>query len=769
MNSKTKSIGKKALGCMLTGIMCASVVAAAPSWRMASADESTANGKDRYVSQYDSLEEMYDAEAELNLEIAKEGMVLLKNKDKALPLSRGDGVTLLGERSYNIYPGRSGVPGNRAPAVTLPESLESAGLKVNGRVQGMYENNGEGTLMTEVTSGGEVDFDGKHYNSAASGMLDDALNTFKTYGDAAIITLSREGAEGADNAAYNVPGHSNPEDHYLMLTDAERETIAFAKKHFDKIIVLLNIPSMMEIGALKDDDAISAIVQISLPGRNGVGALGKLLTGEDNFSGKLIEFFMRDLKQDPTWYNFGNYGQAYNTIYGDGFLDDRGVLDGTMAPRMGRGVMEAYSDLEVAIDYAEGIYFGYRYYETVAADLGEEGEEWYQAATAYPFGYGLSYTTFDQQIEKVEGDLSAADGSVAVSVRVTNTGDVAGKDVVQLYSTPPYTPGGIDKAAVNLVGFTKTDELKPGQSQTVEVTFNVKDLASFDYNDANGNDNAGYELETGEYVLSIRSDSHTVLDTSSLQCNTLLMWDEDGNPSTPNNIFSQEEGQWKQYNTLAHTWTESGDDHYLTRDKLVQNGEVYDLAELSWLLTDDNEFTHEAYNVLKGRKASHAYEDTDNVLTDEVEDDYENLWLKTAEDIPGNWTQGTGKIQEDTGRYAIELYDMAGVDYDDPQWDTFLNQLTLDEMLELVLDGGYHNVAIESIGKPYVQDLDGPSQLSNGWAWAGAPLIGQTWNLDLCYEMGEAIGNETMMLGINGWYGPGLNLHRNPLGGRNFE
>ena len=158
----------------------------------------------------------------------------------------------------------------------------------------------------------------------------DAINTFKFYDDAAIITLRRTGDEGADNLAYNVPGHSDPSDHNLMLTDAERETIAFAKQHFNKVIVLLNIPSMMEIGALKDDDAISAIVQISLPGSNGAAAIGKLLTGEANFSGRLIEFFMRDLKQDPTWYNFATYGQAYNTINGGNlFTDPDGMLDGT--------------------------------------------------------------------------------------------------------------------------------------------------------------------------------------------------------------------------------------------------------------------------------------------------------------------------------------------------------------------------------------------------------------------------------------------------------
>jgi beta-glucosidase len=765
-----RSIVSGFLAAALVLTTCAATFA--PLSALADADTSK-----RFISQYDSLAQMYNAEAKINVEVAAEGMVLLKNRDNALPLSRSANVTLLGAASYNLYQGRNGTPGDGSAKVELADSLEAVGISVNPRVQALYAQVGEGKLMDLVASDGEVEFDGKSYVAASNGMLDDAINTFKFYDDAAIITLRRTGDEGADNLAYNVPGHSDPSDHNLMLTDAERETIAFAKQHFNKVIVLLNIPSMMEIGALKDDDAISAIVQISLPGSNGAAAIGKLLTGEANFSGRLIEFFMRDLKQDPTWYNFATYGQAYNTINGGNlFTDPDGMLDGTMAPRMGRGVTETYSDLEVALDYTEGLYFGYRYYETVAADLGEAGEEWYQAATVYPFGFGLSYTSFTQEITGVKGDLSNADGEITVEVKVTNTGAAAGKEVVQLYNTPPYTAGGIDKAAVNLVGFAKTEELKPGASQLVEVTFSVKELASFDYNDVNENENAGYELEEGEYILSIRADSHTVLDSTTLNCEQLLTWDEDGNPDTPNNIFSQEDGEWEQYNTLAYHWTESGEDHYLTRDMLVVDGEVYDLEQLAWLLDEDeNEFTHEAFNVLKGRKASHAYEDYDNVLTDEIETDYENVWTKEMSDIPAEWTQGTGVIDPATGRYAIELYDLLGVDYDDAKWDELLNQLTLDEMISLVLDGGYHTQSVESIGKPYVEDKDGPAQIgmgggdSSGWAWCGAPLIAQTWNVELSYEVGEAIGNETMLLGGVGWYGPGMNLHRNPLAGRNFE
>ena len=489
---------------------------------------------------------------------------------------------------------------------------------------------------------------------------------------------------------------------------------------------------------------------------------------------------MNKFESDPTWYNFGNYSGANYTVNGE-FLKPEEGETGPLgnasevllwAPDMGHDPNGAATNDNTAVDYAEGIYVGYRYYETVADDLGEAGEAWYDDNVVYPFGYGLSYTTFSQEIVNVEGDLSGATGEITVTVRVTNTGTVAGKEVVQIYSTLPYTVGGIDKSSVNLVGFAKTDMLRAGASQTVDITFDVKELASFDYDDANDNDYSGYELEAGSYVLSLRANSHDVIDTRTFECEQALYWDEDGNPQTPNNIFSQTGNAWEYANTAANNWTVSGTDHYLHRDDLIndEGTGAADLDGLSWLLTDDNAFTDEAFNVLAHRNNNTMAADYDNWLTSEVEDNYQNLWIKTEDDMEG-LTQGEGTVGAN-GLYDTILYDMKGVAYDDPAWDAFIDQVTWEEMVDVVSNGGFQSHELETIGKPQLQDSDGPGQLSSGWAWVCEVVIASTWNVELAEEQGRVIGNESMWISggaNNGWYGPALNTHRSPLGGRNFE
>ena len=711
----------------------------------------------RYYTDYMTLEEEQQIAKDLAIEVASEGFVLLKNENNVLPLAKGGKVSLFGMHSVSLIASTSGSAGGSTGANGIAEStlqmaMENAGYRVNAKLVDLYTKH-----KTLGTTSNELPM---NYYSAAT------ISSYNGYGDAAIIVFSRTGSEGGDKLVSNVTDHSNPADHELMLDDNEKALVKHVKEHYPNkpIIVLINSSNILQIPELAEPKATSeygvdAIFWVGNTGNNAIEAIGKLISGEVNPSGHTVEVWERDFTKGPSFTNFGNQTQN---------VDENGDTMDAFFYHNGEATKYA------TIEYREGIYVGYKYYETAADDMNAEnpgsGDEWYDSQVLYPYGYGLSYTTFDWEL------MPAADTAItdpfqklSMQVKVTNTGDVAGKEVVQVYANPPYTKGGIEKASANLVGFAKTEELKPGASQLVEVTFSVKELASFDYNDVNENENAGYELEEGEYILSIRADSHTVLDSTTLNCEQLLTWDEDGNPDTPNNIFSQEDGEWEQYNTLAYHWTESGEDHYLTRDMLVVDGEVYDLEQLAWLLDEDeNEFTHEAFNVLKGRKASHAYEDYDNVLTDEIETDYENVWTKEMSDIPAEWTQGTGVIDPATGRYAIELYDLLGVDYDDAKWDELLNQLTLDEMISLVLDGGYHTQSVESIGKPYVEDKDGPAQIgmgggdSSGWAWCGAPLIAQTWNVELSYEVGEAIGNETMLLGGVGWYGPGMQSSGRP-------
>lgn len=744
-----------------------------------------------YNSKFGSWQEYMNYAADLAVEIAGEGFVMLKNENDTLPLKDVKKVTVLGTAADSIVAGGGGSGAQSRPTseandllptsqVNVTDALKAAGFEINPQVEQVYQtvnsiqmpasgsfgrsNHREGgSYMTKVeeAAADTVEFAGNYYKANSESSLNAVEDSYNEYGDAAVVVIGRSGSEGADNPTNHVAGHTDPNEHYFELDDAEKEMMAYAKSHFEKVVVVINSPSAMELGCLDRDEDIGGVVWFGQPGFNGAFALGKILNGEVNPSGRLVDFYMEDFTTDPTWYNFGNYTQADIALNGES---------------SGRtGTVDIGGNLN-AIDYAEGIYVGYRYYETVAAELGDAGEEWYQEHTVYPFGFGLSYTSFSQEIVSIDGDLNKADGEVTVKVKVTNTGSVAGKDVVQLYVSKPYTVGGIDKAAVDLVEFGKTDMLKPGESETITLKTTVYDLSSFDYDDKNENDFCGWELETGDYVFSIRENSHKVIDEETLKCTTASKINGDDDDSTPNNIYSQSEGNWEQYNTLAHNWTESGEDHYLTRDQLVEDGEVYDLKQLAWLLTSDNSFSDKAITLGNSISRGYSYEDYDNALTEPVETDYENVWTKSADDIPSDWTQGAGELDAD-GNYDITLWEMRGVPFGDAKWTEFMNQMTWDELLSLVSanngGSGYGNSALESINKPWINDSDGPAQLGDngmeGMAWPVSVVISSTWNKDLAYKHGEAVGEESMYVSSNGWYGPSLNTHRSPFAGRNFE
>lgn len=777
------------------------------------------NGPDNKYFEIRTVNEATEDAAALNLEVTNEGFVLMKNKNKALPLGDDEmKITVLGEDADNLSYGGSGSGSLQAPglvgdnsqfaAATFYDAMAAGGFTVNPTVQRGYS---DGTFNTDSFS-----------------YFTDSFATYNT----AFIVLMRTGSEFVDNAAHHVAGHSNPDDHYQMLTDDEIKLISLAKGKFDKIVVLLNTPAVVEIGDLEDDDDIDAILWMGLPGYNGILSLGPVLKGEVNPSGRTVDFWMTDAKKDPTWFNFGDNAQAHYAL-GTGAIDPATGLAETKATyntSASMGWKTANKDTTkpeinptsntaayLALDYAEGIYMGYRYYETVCDDMNAAtagtGNDWYDEATVYPFGYGLSYTTFDQEIVSITGDtaLNVGAGELEITVKVSNTGNVAGKDVVQIYNTPPYdktAPHGkkIDKASVNLVGFGKSEIIEPGASKNVVVKIATKDLASFDYNDANENNYSGYEVETGAYTLSARNNSHEIFDEYVLTRTAAgsLMWDEDGNPATPNNIFSQPvkdhaTNGWSQYNTLAHEWLAGGEaasGGYLTRDQLLTR----DLKSLAWMETAANDFKRETYNGLSVQFSDYSYEDWDNSLTAEVETGYQlNPWLKKAADVAG-WEQRATAY--DAYKAPIQLSDMVGVPLegstplgsDFPSnissmtasgaWLAFMNQLTWAEMAtNLFTSGSYRNAAIPSIGKEITNDQDGPGQLKeannsnavvnayngNGYAFACEVVQASTWNVELLYEIGVNTGNLSILIGVNGWYGPAMNTHRNILAGRNFE
>ncbi len=851
---KSKAINRRfsklAIGVLASALVFTSFMA--PGTLSANAGVLDA-AQDMYESDYNSYMETMKASSELNIEIAGEGFVLMKNQNDALPLATGErNVTVLS--AFMEYggggSGAQGVPTNSTIAAqndwigtsekTVYEGLEydeADGFTVNARVEELVGTKGIGVdergnaadykYMDLNDTTGTTEFQGHKYNYAADNFFASVESSFEDY-STAIVTISRTGSEFVDNQSHDVEGHTDPADHYLTLTDAEEALLAYVKYqkaqgNFDKVVILLQTPAVMEIANIVSDEDFDAILWLGTPGWNGNLALGGILSGRINPSGRLVDFWMNDFYTDPTMYNVLGYTPANYAINGEQVTDG---LNGTPPGGGGSGSGDGSSTIEMimdpdvanytenssyhlAIDYAEGIYMGYRYYETVYEELAaatdkETADAWYDATVAFPFGYGLSYTTFEFSNMRVSANsLTEAnmEEDVTVTVDVENTGDVAGKTVVQLYSSPEYTPGEVEKAAVNLVGYTKTPIIEPGDTETVEVTINAKDLADFDYNDANENGHFGYEIDAGDVVLKIMNNSHDVLLSSTLSAAADLNYEQDDDPNTPNNIYSQTGNAWELYNTLSSNWLLSEEDHYLSRTQLIDGDEV--ALEMDWEVGDPNDlqlqlgylvdgddnrtFQEKAFRAIDNQhiadnsgapaNAGTAAFDYDNRLTAEIETDYENLWLKDESDVAG-WTQGTGVLGED-GMYAITLQDMKGVALDDPQWVTFMNQFTWDELTALVTSGSFSTAAVESVDKPRTVDPDGPNQLKNGvladgtsvvgWGWVGAPVIASTWNAELAYEQGHAVGNEALWMNVNGWYGPAMNTHRNPLAGRNFE
>ena len=658
---------------------------------------------DYYDKKYGTIEEAMDGSTDTINDIANEGMVLLKNNG-TLPMAAAK-VTLLGRGSADpIYGGTGSGHAETDEVVSIKDSLEDAGFSVNPKPYDELE-----TYAKEHSAddGGRINIaflpgqDASTYRIGEMPVADysqDALDSFKEYNGAGIVTIGRVGGEGGDLTRDMEGWDDNyvKGQHILELNQDEKDQIALAKKNFDKVIVLVNASTSMELGDLEDDPDVDAIIETGAPGATGFSALGKILNGEINPSGHTVDLFARDFTKDPTFVNFG-----FNE-YSNDSDDAKGYF----------------------VNYEEGIYYGYRYYETAAT----EGFIDYDEAVVYPFGYGLSYTTFDWQVEKK--DLGAVDGDITLDVKVTNTGDVAGKDTVQMYYTAPYTKGGIEKSSVVLGDFAKTKSLEPGESETVTVSIPVEDMASYDYRNAKS-----YVLDEGTYEIKLQTDSHTLKDgiePIDYEVKDTIVYDED-NPRSS--------------------------------DKTAATNEFDDVSQPFV----DGEKTTMSRADFAGTFPK-APDDADKTASDEVLADLQPYDAAAANqgveaDMP--------TIGADNG---LVFSQMRGVDYDDEQWDKFLDELTVDEMKELVLTGAYRTAAITRLGKPAGLDYDGPAGFSSfintsiyGSAFPTAVLIGQTWNRDLGRALGEAAGDEAMALGINGWYAPAVNIHRSPFAGRNYE
>ncbi|MCH5161863.1 MAG: glycoside hydrolase family 3 C-terminal domain-containing protein [Clostridiales bacterium] len=744
--------------------------------------------KGKFYADYNTLDDAHEAGRDINVRLAEEGMVLLKNENGALPLTRDERyVTLLGVKSVDIQTGGGGSgngnPGdssNKAPnsykidPTTLEGSMKAAGFKLNEKVLDLYKTN-IGDMSYEEFSPGSGSSQTLTHELPLSYYNDMITKTYRSYGDAAIITFSRSGAEGLDEIAHE-------DYHVLQLTEDEIALVKHAKANFKKVIVLVNTGNVIELGELNapktaDNLGVDAILYVGHVGNDGAAAIGEILNGTVNPSGHTVDLWSADITKDPSYTNFGDMSQN-----GEGY--DNYFYNGDSKTRYH------------SVEYREDIYVGYRYYETVAADMNAAkkgtGDEWYAENVVYPFGHGLSYTTFKWELGNdvaPSAKISAANQTVTMKVKVTNTGDMTGKDVVQIYVKQPYKKGGIEKAERVLVTYGKTKLLKPGQSETLTLKFAAQDMASFDWSDKNGNDFYGYEIESGNYEIIAARDSHTpVLSVKRTVDKTIKSETDLDTGKEITAVFSQTDGDYAEYNTT----NESLINHLISRADGLKQPEP---------ATKEDRTVNQAWVDMMT-----AY-DTYSPVTDDADNP---LW--NINSVPSGWKQAASH-SEDYSDVKIKIGEMSGVDYtnftvkngtlvqgtDDgsKKWEEFMNQLTWEELCQLASQGSYGRPSVMSVNMPFQLDIDGPSQLAwygnnqgknyygkvseeeaamiaetaNGMGtfWVGAVLIASTWNDELAEEQGVMVGNESLLTNTPGWYGPACNTHRSALGGRNFE
>lgn len=634
-------------------------------------------------------------------DIADEGIVLLDNQG-TLPLAKNSKLNVFGWASTNpCYGGTgSGALSDAYPTVTLLEGLKNAGFELNTELSDFYT-----AYRADRPVVGMWAQDWTLPEPEASQYSDEMMENAKAFSDTAMVVITRVGGEGADlptdvsKVTYDA-GHSyndfEPGEHYLQLSKTEEDMVKLVCDNFDNVVVVYNGANAMELGWVKDYSQIKSVVWCAGTGQSGFNALGSILCGDVNPSGRTIDTFVYDLTQTPTWNNFGNFNYTN--------------MDEFKANSFGADTIPAF------VNYVEGIYVGYKFYETAAA----EGLIDYDKTVVYPFGRGLSYTTFTQTLNSV----TEADGTITVDVTVTNTGSASGKEVVEVYYNPPYTNGGIEKASANLIGFAKTSELAPGASENVTVTFKAEDMASYDTYGK-----GCYVLEKGDYVISINADSHTVLDSKVYNVASDIVYDasnkRESDVEVADNKFDFAEGNVT----------------YLSRADGFANYAEATAAPADFELPAQAKATF--YN-----NSNWNPEDFNN-----------------ADDVAPT----TG------AKNGLKLKDMVGVDYNDAQWDAFLDQLTVSDMDSLIALGGYQSAAVSSIGKVQAIDCDGPASINNNFTKQGsigfpsAVMIAATWNTDLAHDFGTSIGKMADDMNVSGWYAPAMNIHRSAFAGRNFE
>lgn len=704
-----------------------------------------------YESDYNSKEMTLRAANKLNETIVGEGIILLKNENNVLPIKGSKKVSVFGKNSVDLVYGGSG-SGYKAGEMgtDLYVSLKDAGFTVNPVLKSFYNSKSQsgsgrpnnpamGALLNGFRTG-ETPI--KSYTTKVK-------ESYNDYNDAAIIVFSRIGGEGYDlprtmQSSFTdtsaIPGATNADDHYLQLDANELALVEEVKANFSKIVIILNSGTTMEIGNLAKDPQINSILWLGTTGGTGINALGKVLSGEINPSGRTVNTYVNDFKTDPTWENF-----AFNNVRNG----NRYVVGDVNRPFY-------------FVDYEEGIYVGYRYWETRGFVEGEKNNlTWYDNHVVYPFGHGLSYTDFEWEIISssiANGATLNKDDVIEVTVRVKNNGSVRGKEVVQLYYTAPYYDGEIEKSHVVLGAFVKTGEIRPGRTEDVTLTLDVLDMASYDYNDANDNGFTGYELDAGAYEIKIMKNAHLLVDSLTYHV-----------PAGGFKIDSNTDYGVQPINRFDDVTAKVN-----SADLDATGGTMTVMSRADFDGTYPTVPTEAERKVTAEFISSLAY--------------------------PGKaWQHDEGKPYYTTTKpnYAsavipteaveVMFYELIGVEYDDPLWDEFLDQLTIGQMAVLIGSGNFHTEPLVNLGKPKTTDPDGPVGFTNfmeiGEAtvyntcfYASPTVLAATWNTELAKEQGEMIGNEGIwgnyrddQAPYSGWYAPAVNIHRTPFSGRNWE
>lgn len=640
------------------------------------------------------------AEAKVVTEqIENEGIVLLENKQNALPLdvnnAREKNINIFGQASVRMFYGGSGSgAGDESANITLQQGLENAGFVVNNELTEFYKIHAPAKKKQNNLrlTGGDYTLSEPKISDISEEMLAKA----EQFSDVALIVLARQGGE-ADDLPFETSKYGGSKDrHFLELSEAEEQLINMVtSRGFEKVIVVINAANAMELGFLDNED-IDAALLIGFPGSTGNNSIGNVLAGNVNPSGRLADTYAYDATSSPAYYNTGDFKYS-NTAH-----------------KAIEKMTGEYDTFHTFVNYTEGIYVGYRYYETRYVDnaTGKVDEAAYRKAVQYPFGYGLSYTSFKQEIT----DYQTTGDTISVEVKVTNTGNAAGKDVVQLYYTPPYYEGGIEKSHVVLGAFDKTEILEPGASETIKLEIPVEDMASYDYKNAKA-----YVLEAGTYEIKLMKNAHEAIDSRTYEVQEAVVYGEGHKRSsdqmTATNVFDD-----------AH-----GDLTYVSRADWE--------GTLPKERATDKEASQALIQALDYKQVTDNPDDPDIVFAD----------------------------------HGLTLEDVAGLEYDDPKWNDLLEQLSIEEMAKLIGFGGFGTQQVESVKKPATTDVDGPAGINNlltgvkGTQYMNAVVLASTWNLELAAKMGETLAKEATIYRISGWYAPGMNIHRTPFSGRSFE